>query len=176
MFMEHRFDTQLSRVVSFNPTISRQAPPLKLRQLRRTLPCGVDIIGVALQVSKSGFTYTLVALPGFEGGGRDTDGSMLPRAINLDYTPKVFNTESQVKEAVWPPLQPTVRLINGREYDGWQLPETATTRRLERTFSALEPLLRQLCNLLQAKLAKGRRKQVSYAVLIDRINHVLADA
>jgi hypothetical protein len=151
------------------------AIPLTLRTLRRTLPCGTEILAVAVQARHRDHTYSLVALPGFEGGGRDCDGSMLPRSVSEDYTPKLFNPESNKTEAVWPPLPPTMRLINGHEFTGWQFPETSMTRRLERTYAQAEPLLRQLCNLLQVKLVKGSRR-VSTTVLLDRINAILSHA
>ncbi|MNF56544.1 hypothetical protein D3C84_380340 [compost metagenome] len=70
-----------------------------------------------------------------------------------------------------------MRLINGHEFGGWQFPETSLTRRLERTYGSVEPLLRQLCNLIQVKLVKGSRKQqVSTAVLVERIHELLANA
>lgn len=153
------------------------ATPLTLRTLRRTLPCGTEILAVAVQVKHREQTYSIVALPGFEGGGRDGDGCMMPRSVSAAYTPKVYNPESQVQEAVWPPLLPTVRLVNGHEFPGWQFPETSLTRRLERTYAGVEPLLRQLCNLIQGKLVKGSRKQqVSTTVLVERINELLANA
>lgn len=152
------------------------ATPLSLKTLRRTLPCGTEILAVAVQVKLRDLTYSIVALPGFEGGGRDADGSMMPRSVSAAYTPKVYNPESQAQEAVWPPLPPTQRLVNGREFTGWQFPETSGTRRLERTYSNVEPLLRQLCNLIQIKLVKGSRKQVSTTVLVERINELLANA
>jgi len=129
-----------------------------------------------VQVKHRELTYSIVALPGFEGGGRDAEGSMMPRSVSAAYTPKVYNAESQAQEAVWPPLPPTMRLVNGREYTDWQFPETSLTRRLERTYGSVEPLLRQLCNLIQVKLVKGSRKQVSTTVLVERINELLANA
>jgi hypothetical protein len=157
-----------------NPPAPRaqQAIPLTLRTLRHTLPCGTEILAVAVQAKHRDTTYSIVALPGFEGGGRDVDCSMLSRNVIEAYTPKKFNPESQVPEAVWPPLAPTVRLISGQPFEGWQFPETSMTRRLERTFAQAEPLLRQLCNLLQSRLVKGTRK-VSTSVLVDRINDIL---
>lgn len=152
------------------------AIPLTLRTLRRTLPCGTEILAVAVQIKHREHVYSIVALPGFEGGGRDLDGSMLPRNVTDAYTPKLLNPESRVPEAVWPPLPPTMRLIDGHEFMGWQFPETSMTRRLERTYAQVEPLLRQLCNLLQAKLAKGKAKQVSCTVLVERINEILTSA
>lgn len=154
---------------------ARQAIPLTLRTLRHTLPCGTEILAVAVQAQHRHTTYSIVALPGFEGGGRDVDESMLPRNVVEAYTPKKFNPESQVAENVWPPLAPTVRLINGVPFEGWQFPETSMTRRLERTYAQAEPLLRQLCNLVQSRLVKGTRK-VSTSVLIDRINDILNHA
>lgn len=155
---------------------AHKATPLTMKTLRRTLPCGTEILAVAVQVKIRELTYSIVAMPGFEGGGRDEDGSMMPRSVSADYTPKVFNPESQAQEAVWPPLPPTMRLVNGREFTGWQFPETSSTRRLERTYANVEPLLRQLCNLIQIKLVKGSRKQVSTTVLVERINELLASA
>jgi hypothetical protein len=152
-----------------------QAIPLTLRTLRHTLPCGTEILAVAVQAVHRDTTYSIVTLPGFEGGGRDVDSSMLPRNVVEAYTPKKFNPESQVAEAVWPPLPPTVRLINGQPFEGWQFPETSMTRRLERTYSRAEPLLRQLCNLVQSRLVKGTRK-VSTSVLTDRITDILNHA
>jgi len=152
------------------------ATPLTLRFLRRTLPCGTEILGVAVQVKHRELMYSIVALPGFEGGGRDAEGSMMPRSVSAAYTPKLYNPESQAQEPVWPPLLPTMRLVNGHEYTDWQFPETSLTRRLERTYAAAEPLLRQLCNLIQVKLVKGSRKQVSTTVLVERINELLANA
>jgi hypothetical protein len=176
MFVNPRDYAEPAPLACLPPTHTRPATPLTLRQLRRTLPCGTEILAVAVQAQIRGLTYSLVALPGFEGGGRDSDGSMLPRSVSVAYTPKHFNPESEIAEAVWPPLPPTMRLVNGREFEGWQFPETSLTRRLERTYARAEPLLRQLCNLLQAKLVKRRRKQVSTAVFLERINAILADA
>lgn len=178
MFMMEQLVCMEPPAASHTPT-PRSAPatPLTLRTLRRTLPCGTEILAVAVQIKHRELTYSIVALPGFEGGGRDADGCMLPRSVSAAYTPKVFNTESQVQEAVWPPLLPTMRLVNGHEFSGWQFPETSLTRRLERTYAGVEPLLRQLCNLIQVKLGKGSRKQqVSTTVLVERINEMLANA
>lgn len=176
MFMEQTGIDALIPVALFFPTKSSPAQPLRVRQLRRKLACGTEILAVAVEAIHREHTYSIVTQPGFEGGGRDADGSMLPRTVSLDYTPKILNSESNVMEPVWPPLLPTLRLINGQLFDGWQFPETALTRRLERAFSAAEPLLRQLCNLQQSKLVKGRRKQVCTTVLLDRINAILAAA
>lgn len=178
MFMMEQLVCMEPPAIPPSPTShASPATPLTLRTLRRTLPCGTEILAVAVQVKHRELTYSIVALPGFEGGGRDEDGCMMPRSVSMAYTPKVFNTESQVPEAVWPPLPPTMRLINGHEFGGWQFPETSLTRRLERTYGSVEPLLRQLCNLIQVKLVKGSRKQqVSTAVLVERIHELLANA
>ena len=176
MFMEHVVCMDLPPVNVPQPPRAHQAIPLTLRTLRRTLECGTEILAVSVQVVHRGHTYSIVALPGFEGGGRDVDGSMLPRNVSEAYIPKLFNPESQAAEAVWPPLPPTMRLIDGHVFEGWQFPENSLTRRLERTYSNVEPLLRHLCNLLQARLCKGKRKQVSTTVLVDRINELLNNA
>lgn len=177
MFMEQLVCMEPPALPPSPTTRAGTATPMTLRTLRRTLPCGTEILAVAVQVQHRELTYSIVALPGFEGGGRDADGSMMPRSVIAAYTPKLYNPESQVPEAVWPPLPPIMRLINGREFGGWQFPETSLTRRLERSFSNAEPLLRQLCNLLQVKLVKGSRKQqVSTTVLVERINELLANA
>lgn len=177
MIMDYPGVTELAPDALFIASKSSPVQPLRIRNLRHKLPCGTVILAVAVEAIRRDQTYSIVAMPGFEGGGRDVDGSMMPRTVSTEYTPKVVNAESKVAEPVWPPLLPVVRLVNGHLYDGWQFPETAMTRRLERAFSAVEPLLRQLCNLQQAKLAKGRRgKAVSTAVLVDRINAILAAA
>lgn len=178
MFMEHPSLAILIPVaLTLNNSRSKPAIPLELRQIRKTLPCGVEVLTVAIQATHRDFTYALVAMPGFEGGGRDADGACCPRSVSEAYTPKQFNSESQKMEAVWPPLAPTVRLINGREFQGYQFPETPLTRRMERAWCKVEPLMRQLCNLMQAKLVNGQRKSdpVSYTVLIERIKADLAD-
>lgn len=176
MFMEHVVCMDQPPSLFIPTPRAGTAIPLTLRTLRRTLPCGTEILAVAVQIKHRDHVYSIVALPGFEGGGRDVDGSMLPRNVTDDYTPKVLNPESNKTEAVWPPLPPTMRLIDGHEFPGWQFPETSMTRRLERSFAQVEPLLRQLCNLMQAKLTKGKSKQVSYAVLAERISMILAQS
>lgn len=178
MYMEHQYCADLVPVsLHFNDVRARPAIPLELRQIRRTLPCGVPVIGVALQAVHRDFTYVLMAMPGFEGGGRAADGSFCPRSVSEAYTPKVHNPESKKMEAVWPPVAPTIRVINGREYDGAQFPETALTRRMERAWAKAEPLMRNLCNLLQARVANGGSKgdTVSCTVLIERIKALIAD-
>jgi hypothetical protein len=178
MFMMEQLVCKEPPALPPSPAIrTATATPLTLRTLRRTLPCGTEILAVAVQIKHRELTYSIVALPGFEGGGRDADGCMMPRSVSASYTPKLYNPESQVQEAVWPPLPPTVRLVNGHEFTGgWQFPETSLTRRLERSYAGVEPLLRQLCNLIQVKLVKGSRKQVSTTVLVERINELLANA
>ena len=176
MYMEHAPVSQIVPVALSLSQIARRSPaaPLELRQIRRTLPCGVDILTVAIQAKHRDFTYALLCLPGFEGGGRDAEGYCLPRSATDLFTPKAMNPESGRYENVWPALTPTLRLINGREFEGHQFPETQLTRRIERAWNRAEPLIRQLCNLMQSKLVQDATP-VNYSVLVERIKLILAD-
>ncbi|MNR19822.1 hypothetical protein D3C85_1366350 [compost metagenome] len=72
MFMMEQLVCMEPPAIPPSPTShASPATPLTLRTLRRTLPCGTEILAVAVQVKYRELTYSIVALPGFEGGGRD---------------------------------------------------------------------------------------------------------
>jgi hypothetical protein len=155
------------------PTLRVKAP-IVLSQCKVRLPHGTIGLRFELSISTSSHIYSIGVYSGLEGGGRDTDMSLLPRSHADEYAPKIEETGTGHLIPLYPPLPALERRIDGVVLVNDHFPEGSTPRRLECAMAKAEPLLRQLVNQRQLHLGKGKAGQVADALLITRVKTALS--